>query len=201
MVRVITCFYFFLLCSDWSFFSIPWHFHSLLSSFPSSGNDSPLPFHPCVYNSNSLLQPAPCRFSLPSNFLLNFLSRTFCFVSTHIQYLSIFTALSLPYPTPDSCFSSQSLPSSSFLCPFLYILSSLLFLCLPLLTLSAHDPRLLSFITPSLLFLSLKYPDPLFFFALKRSRSMPPHLLCVHQSCCCPITSTEEVANFSWSLH
>lgn len=50
MVRVVTCLYFFLLCSDWSFLSIPWHIHSPLSSFPSSGNDSvlspSLPFQP-----------------------------------------------------------------------------------------------------------------------------------------------------------
>lgn len=51
------------------------------------------PSNPCVYN--SLFQPAPCRVSLPSNFLLSLVSRTFCFVRIHIQYLSIFTALTL----------------------------------------------------------------------------------------------------------
>lgn len=49
----------------------------------------------CVYNAASLFHPAPCRFSLLSNFLLSLPSRTFCFVRIHIQYLSIFTSFVL----------------------------------------------------------------------------------------------------------
>lgn len=59
------------------------------------------------------LQPAPCTFSLPSNFLLNLLSQTFISVGRHIQYLSIYTLL---WPLPSSFhlrFRNNSCKSSS----------------------------------------------------------------------------------------
>lgn len=97
MVRAITCFYGLFACSDWRFLSIPRSvrcraaFHqvaSILRFLPRCLSSL------CAYNSACLSQPAPCRFSLPSNFLLSLLSRTFILLRIHLQYLSIFTACS-----------------------------------------------------------------------------------------------------------
>lgn len=116
MVRAMTCLYLFHLCSDCMF---PLHpmahplaaihaFHQverILYSLPRCRSNR------CDYNAASLFQPAPCRVSLPSNFLLSLLSRTFCFVRIHVQYLSIFTALS---------FLLLTLVLVSYLCPLVH---------------------------------------------------------------------------------